>query len=1037
MNNVKVLNVISAEKSKTWYTANAAELFMFSKKAMIAPSDGVVEAFAPVYERLLDTLSLGDEGVELTGLASDVYQWLSDTIRDSLATGMATPGTLANLTALVKASPSRIDPFANGLMKVFNRLVKDHISPAAMQTQNTPAQVPGQVLTPAQAAAQTQSRAAEPAHQTVQKIFSVLEICRLSVGHFGENRKQFLSGLVLLVSSSQNADIRRRILSLTKEWVLGRPIVNPTPKEKASLMQKMQVWQKFNDPIYRDYLNLVFDVYSTPSMARSDLTVRLETSFVLGCRLDDMALRTRFLDLFSENVPKVIGTRLSYLIGGQSWESMGEFNWAYVVLDMIFGAANGEAILTPAINSLSTLATTELRVKDILQPMRHLLFYSSIAMHQTFITIFPQVWQGLARKEQADITASLVHVLTKDWRHDLPRPNVMQSLLGGIQRCTPSIAIPPHVLKYLVKIYHAWYEGLEILQHAVEQGREDDDAIRDSNQDALAELYAELCEDDYFYGLWRRRCLYEETNAALSYEQNGFFHFAQPLYEIAQMKARQNIYPMSESEYYIWEDHWMLCTEKLLQWDILQDVASGEGNPDLALECAWRTLQTWNSENVVVATYMNQAQDPVTPRRLLFKAYFTLNTMAYTAREQLQAAAQAASQGGPTGLQPQVKLDIDAASEFSKVVDEANQITLRKWFMLPENLTMAHVPLLAQFQQVVELKEASLLMTTLLATTRENLNEKAHEAKSIFHHWRERLPQPHDDIGLWNDLVSWRQHVFHAVNKFYLPLLTEAPAQSTASTHAHRGHHESAWIINRFAHVARKHGLLQVCQNSLADIYKLPNIEISEAFLKLREQARCHYEKPNELYQGLEVINNTNLMYFTAPQKAEFYAMKGLFLHKMNRQEDANAAFGQAVQLDFSMPKAWALWGVYSDDMHTANPTDFSLAANAVSCYLQAASLYKSSKSRPLLNRILWLLSMDDQQQTVGRMWDTYKGEHVYWYWITFIPQLLMSLSQREGRFAHQVLYNIAKMFPQVTYHAAFERIVTYVTFLGPLLSPP
>jgi transformation/transcription domain-associated protein len=114
------------------------------------------------------------------------------------------------------------------------------------------------------------------------------------------------------------------------------------------------------------------------------------------------------------------------------------------------------------------------------------------------------------------------------------------------------------------------------------------------------------------------------------------------------------------------------------------------------------------------------------------------------------------------------------------------------------------------------------------------------------------------------------------------------------------------------------------------------------------------------------------------------------------------------------MPKAWHLWGVYSDDMHTANPTDFTLAANAVSCYLQAASLYKSSKCRPLLNRVLWLLSMDDDPQTVGQMWDTYKGEHVYWYWITLVPQLLTSLSQREGRYAHQVLFNIAKNYPQV-----------------------
>lgn len=361
---------------------------------------------------------------------------------------------------------------------------------------------------------------------------------------------------------------------------------------------------------------------------------------------------------------------------------------------------------------------------------------------------------------------------------------------------------------------------------------------------------------------------------------------------------------------------------------------------------------------------------------------------------------------------------IDPGSEFAKITDEANQLSLRKWATLPEHLTAAHVPILAQFQQIVELKEAGVLMGLLIQTTRENLNEKAHEAKNILAHWRDRLPLPHDDIGLWNDLIAWRQHVFHAVNKFYLPLLPEQSAQSTASTHAHRGHHESAWIINRFAHVARKHGLLQVCQSSLADIYKLPNIEISEAFLKLREQARCHFEKvPPELYQGLEVINNTNLMYFSAAQKAEFFAMKGLFLHQLGRNEEANSAFAQAVQLDFSMPKAWHLWGVYSDGMHTSHPTDFSYAANALSCYLQAASLYKSAKCRPLLNRVLWLLSMDDQHHNVGRMWDAYKGEHIYWYWVTLIPQLLTSLSQRESRYAHQVLYNIAKTFPQVSTH--------------------
>ncbi|KAF9230624.1 FAT domain-containing protein [Melanogaster broomeanus] len=118
--------------------------------------------------------------------------------------------------------------------------------------------------------------------------------------------------------------------------------------------------------------------------------------------------------------------------------------------------------------------------------------------------------------------------------------------------------------------------------------------------------------------------------------------------------------------------------------------------------------------------------------------------------------------------------------------------------------------------------------------------------------WRERLPNLQDDISIWSDLVAWRQNVFNAINKAYIPLISNNnqngnAASTNVNTSGYRGYHETAWIINRFAHVARKHDLLDVCFSSLNKIYTLPNIEISEAFLKLREQARCHYQKPNDL----------------------------------------------------------------------------------------------------------------------------------------------------------------------------------------------
>ena len=43
-----------------------------------------------------------------------------------------------------------------------------------------------------------------------------------------------------------------------------------------------------------------------------------------------------------------------------------------------------------------------------------------------------------------------------------------------------------------------------------------------------------------------------------------------------------------------------------------------------------------------------------------------------------------------------------------------------------------------------------------------------------------------------------------------------AAAAAAATSFAYRGYHETAWIINRFAHVARKHSLPEVCINQLS-----------------------------------------------------------------------------------------------------------------------------------------------------------------------------------------------------------------------------
>lgn len=105
--------------------------------------------------------------------------------------------------------------------------------------------------------------------------------------------------------------------------------------------------------------------------------------------------------------------------------------------------------------------------------------------------------------------------------------------------------------------------------------------------------------------------------------------------------------------------------------------------------------------------------------------------------------------------------------------------------------------------------------------------------------------------------------------------------------------------------------------------------------------------------------------------------------------------------------------GFFNDRRLTEEPNNISFASNAISCYLQAAGLYKNSKIHELLCRILWLISMDDSSGSIANAFESFRGEVPVWYWITFIPQLLTSLSHKEANMVRQILIRIAKSYPQ------------------------
>lgn len=1016
VNALEVLNIVTSQPYNDALRANFKILTAWVERSLRSEIVSVVSALQPL---LCNILSLTDGVEEFVDELSELKNKVVTIVQENIQGDGSVQGSLLVLETLAKHSEASLDVLIPSLMKLFNNLIKDHIGPRSGVA------ISGGSL--ADNLAPTATGSSTDADLNLDAIISLLDVMCLRMLQLGEQRRFFLAAIAQLIDKSPSSKLCSHVLTLISQQVIDKREAFPTVKEKVSLLLKMTSFEgRGDDELVNQYLKLIIAIYKEPSIARTEFTVRLEQAFLMGTRAHRFEIRTEFMQIFNSSMSRSSYTRLNYIFSIQNWESLSSHYWIHQACHLLLGSIATERPLIASTNSykFQSLAHVDLSsvetiiVDDRLEELlvEHSEFLSSIAHLEAgnmfgslsqlehldvdfsellWAELFPHAWSALPRKDRQEIAKAMTVQLSKEFhlRQVDRRPNVVHTLLLGISRCEPLISLPPHLVKYLAKTFNSWYIGLDLLERSASQLRIEEPFIglQESTLDALTETYAALSEDDMFYGLWRVRCKYPETNAAISYEQNGMWDKAQQLYEQAQVKARSGTVPFLEPEYTLWEDHWILCAQKLQQWDVLTDLAKQEGYSDLLLECAWR-ISDWTSDREPLEASIRSLMDIPTPRRYTFEAFMTLQ---------------------------KTQTKQDSVQEFQKICDEGMQLSLRKWHQLPDTICQTHVPLLQSFQQYVELQEASQIYGSLASTQAQNLEAKSHELKHILQTWRERLPNFYDDINGWSDLVAWRQLVFAMINRVYLPLVPalqqpSAPNNnSSATSFAYRGYHETAWIINRFAHVARKHQLPDVCINQLTKIYTLPNIEIQEAFLKLREQAKCHYQNPAELNQGLEVISNTNLMYFGTQQKAEFFTLKGMFLAKLKLNEEANQAFATAIQIDLTLPKAWAEWGQYSDRLFQEDPTELTKAGNAVSCYLQAAGLYKNGRARNMLSRVLWLLSLDDSEGTVASAFDSYKGDVPTWYWITFIPQLLTSLSHKEARHARQILIRIAKTFPQ------------------------
>jgi transformation/transcription domain-associated protein len=1047
MNSTQALRVFVNMKPDEWVLDHLTEMLGYIKKPMKADDQQFQDCIhwegegddrlTPLFRRLVEVLPEAptmevDEPEETT--ASQFMKDVHIIIADALSSNHFI-AAINILHTLSVARPKEVDQHTEAILKAFSQLFKQHLS---YQTASEKVAIVPNPTTKEQL--QTNIDAYDAEIQ-VQLIIKIIDILASRIDVLGENRRPFLTTLASLVERSRNEAICLKVMDLLQSWVFNADGV-PTLKEKVAVLTKMLLFEQRPEmaPLLKQFLELVLKIFLDPKVTRTELTVRMEHPFLVGCRSVDVTLRNQFLAIFDGHISRTPSVRLQTLLCTQDWTPLGDSFWLSQVIHLLFGSFDMNTSIQLSKEDFRTMSPTmyfssfekdprvgdvmiddqfetfigeyrqfcaevaDLKLKDIMEPLAQLQHTDKELASKIWLAIFPIFWANVPKDEHSEFEGSLASVLAKDFhmRQLDSRPNCIQALLEGVARAKPRMKCPPHIAKFLAKTYDVWYVAAHYLEDAANVPLVDSNHVRESTLDALLDLYHTLDETDMFYGLWRRRCNYIESNSGLSYEQMGMWDRAQLMYENAQIKARTGVLPFSQGEYNLWEDHWVICAQKLQQWDILQEYAKHENFNDLFIEACWRNPDNWNTQNdrEQYDSMIKAVSDALTPRRAFFAAFMAFLKMHHAK--------------GESGM-------TDAMRDFNSSVDTAIQLSIRKWHQLPDRITNAHIPLLQNFQHLVELYDAQAITATLGTTSMANLNERSQDLKMMFATWRDRLPNFWDDINAWQDLVTWRTHVFTLVNNTFLPIIQpniqNNPSNPTAQySFAYRGFHEMAWIINRFAHVARQHNLPEVCISQLGKIYTLPNIEIQEAFIKLREQAKCHYQNRGELNNGLDVIMNTNLSYFSATQKSEFYTLKGMFLNKLDKKSDANEAFGSALYFDIRQAKAWREWAKYSDQLFKEDPKDLTKAANAISCYLEAASCYKNRKARPLLGRVLWLLSLDNSDKICAAAFRAFKNEQPLWYWISYVPQLLLGLSRPEAPICAALLDAIAKTFPQALF---------------------
>ncbi|KAL2624095.1 hypothetical protein R1flu_008340 [Riccia fluitans] len=967
---------------------------------------------------------------------------------DSRAASSVFSFTMSVLEILSDNNKAYLDKFMMPLVRVVQRLARE------MATMSSTVTRQGSRLD--QDAANTTARMVADISFVAQNLKIVLKVVSSRVLLLADCKKLFAQQLQTILSEKgTDASLLLTILDIIKDWVendfkgfgTGTNVGVLTNKDVIMFLQRLaqvdrqsmsapalEEWEgKFLKLLHR----LCSDANKYSLTVRQEIFQKVERQYMLGLRAKEPEMRHKFFTLYHDSIAKTLFTRLQYIIQIQDWEALSDVFWLKQGLDLILAILVEHEAITLAPNSAQVpplMASggvpersgmqqssqesvdepdgapptfigvvnkharflneySKLQVADLVLPLRELANTDAHVAYHMWVLVFPIVWATLQKEEQVMLAKPMINLLSKEYHSKQldKRPNVVQALLEGLSLSQPQPKIPSELIKFLGKTYNAWHIAISLLESHVLLFPMETRCF-----DALAELYRMLSEDDVRYGLWKRRVITADTRAGLSLVQHGFWQRAQDIFYQAMNKATLGGYnngSASKAEMCLWEEQWIACARRLNQWEPLVEFARNVENYDIQLDCVWK-IPDWASlkDNV-----LPKAQVEETSKFRMAQAYVLFNEATMTG------------------------VNMTSVSEADTRISQGIDLALYQWWQLPEMAVQSHIPLLQQFQQLVELQESARVLLEIANGNKQQppgpsqlAQVQGHtynyvDLKDILETWRLRTPNEWDDLTVWNDLLLWRNQMYNTVINAFTNL-------SETNPQLHQlGFRDKAWSVNRLASVARKQRLYEVCVNVLNKMYGYMTMEVLEAFTKIREQAKAYLHMKGALVSGINLINSTNLEYFPVQHKAEIFRLKGEFLNRMNDSENANQAFSMAISLFKFLSKGWISWGNHCDQVYKESSEELWLEY-AVSCLLQGIK-YGSKHGRSHLARVLYLLSFDNQTGAVAKAFEKYGDQISLWVWLMWIPQLLLSLQRPEAASCKNVLLKLAAHFPQALYY--------------------